>query len=83
MFITLTRDEAATKLRKANTAYGFVNDLSALGHHPALRRTPVQLPNGNTAHIVAPAVIKPGEPLDLGPVPAIGANSGAIRHEFG
>ena len=83
MFITLTRDEAATKLRKANTAYGFVNDLAALSHHPALRRTPVQLPNGNIAHIVAPAVIKSGEPLALGPVPAIGANSDAIRHEFG
>jgi itaconate CoA-transferase len=82
MFITLTRDEAATKLRKANTAYGFVNDLAALSHHPALRRTPVQLPNGNMAHIVAPAVIKSGESLALGPVPAIGANSDAIRGEF-
>ena len=83
MFATLTRDEAATKLRKANTAYGFVNDLAALSHHPALRRTPVLLPNGNTAHIVAPAVIKSGESLALGPVPAIGANSDAIRGEFG
>jgi crotonobetainyl-CoA:carnitine CoA-transferase CaiB-like acyl-CoA transferase len=83
MFATLTRDEAAAKLRKANTAYGFVNDLAALGHHPALRRTPVALPNGGTAQIVAPAVIKAGESLALGSVPGIGADSEAIRREFG
>jgi crotonobetainyl-CoA:carnitine CoA-transferase CaiB-like acyl-CoA transferase len=81
-FATLTRDEAAAKLRAANTAYGFVNDLAALGHHPALRRTPVALPTGGSAQIVAPAVIKSDEALELGAVPAIGANSAAIRKEF-
>ncbi|MGD0105659.1 MAG: CaiB/BaiF CoA-transferase family protein [Rhodopila sp.] len=81
-FATLTRDEAAAKLRASNTAYGFVNDLAALGRHPALRRTPVALPGGEVAHIVAPAVIRVGETLGLGAVPAIGANSAAIRAEF-
>jgi crotonobetainyl-CoA:carnitine CoA-transferase CaiB-like acyl-CoA transferase len=83
MFASLTRDEAAAKLRASNTAYGFVNDLAALSHHPALRRTPVTLPGGGVAEIVAPAVIRVGETLGLGSVPAIGANSGAIRAEFG
>jgi itaconate CoA-transferase len=81
-FAALTRDQAAAKLRAANTAYGFVNDLAALGHHPALRRTPVALPNGGVAQIVAPAVIRVGERLTLGPVPAIGQDSDAIRTEF-
>lgn len=81
-FAALTRDQAAAKLRKANTAYGFVNDLAALAHHPALRRTPVALPDGGTAEIIAPAVIKVGEALALGGVPAIGQNSEAIRAEF-
>lgn len=81
-FAALTRDQAAAKLRAANTAYGFVNDLAALGHHPALRRTPVALPNGAVAQIVAPAVIRVGESLALGPVPAIGQDSDAIRAEF-
>jgi crotonobetainyl-CoA:carnitine CoA-transferase CaiB-like acyl-CoA transferase len=81
-FATLTRDEAAAKLRTANTAYGFVNDLAALGHHPALRRTPVSLPNGGSVQIVAPAVIRSEETLELGPVPAIGVHSAAIRKEF-
>ena len=83
MFATLTREAAAAKLRAANTAYGFVNDLAALGRHPALRRTPVGLPGGGVAEIVAPAVIRVGETLALGAVPAVGADSAAIRAEFG
>ncbi|MEA2727657.1 MAG: hypothetical protein QOF70_2132 [Acetobacteraceae bacterium] len=82
-FAALTRDEAAAKLRASNTAYGFVNDLAALSHHPALRRTPVALPGGGVAQIVAPAVIRVGEPLDLGAVPAIGHDTAAIQAEFG
>nr|WP_294529544.1 CaiB/BaiF CoA-transferase family protein [uncultured Rhodopila sp.] len=83
MFAALTRDQAAAKLRRANTAYGFVNDLAALGHHPALRRTQVALPGGGLAEIIAPAVIRVGEVPSLGPVPAIGENGEAIRAEFG
>ena len=82
-FAALTRDEAAAKLRASNTAYGFVNDLAALSHHPALRRTKVALPGGGAAEIVAPAVIRVGESLALGAVPAIGQDSAAIRREFG
>jgi crotonobetainyl-CoA:carnitine CoA-transferase CaiB-like acyl-CoA transferase len=82
-FAALTRDEAAAKLRASNTAYGFVNDLAALSHHPALRRTKVALPGGGVAEIVAPAVIRTGETLALGGVPAVGQDSAAIRAEFG
>ncbi len=82
-FARLTRDEAAAKLRASNTAYGFVNDLAALSHHPALRRTPVAIPGGGVAEIIAPAVIRTGESLALGPVPGIGEQSAAIRAEFG
>jgi itaconate CoA-transferase len=82
-FAALTRDAAAAKLRTSNTAYGFVNDLAALRHHPALRRTQVTLPGGGVASIVAPAVIRVGEVPGLGSVPAIGQNNEAIRAEFG
>ena len=81
-FAALTRGAAAAKLRQANIAYGFVNDLTALGRHPALRRAPVALPGGGVAHIVAPAVVSVGEAPTLGAVPAIGENSAAIRQEF-
>jgi crotonobetainyl-CoA:carnitine CoA-transferase CaiB-like acyl-CoA transferase len=81
-FAALNRDDAAAKLRASNTAYGFVNDLAALRHHPALRRTKVALPNGGTADIIAPAVIRAGETLGLGAVPAVGQNTKTIKAEF-
>jgi crotonobetainyl-CoA:carnitine CoA-transferase CaiB-like acyl-CoA transferase len=91
-FAALTRDQAAAKLRAANTAYGFVNDLAALSRHPALRRAQVPLPGGGFASIVAPAVQHAGEstnpgaishdPISLGAIPAVGQNTAAIRREF-
>jgi len=80
-FMRLSRDAAATRLRAANVAYGFVNDVPALAQHPALRRTKVQTPGG-PAQIVAPPVIQDGQAPMLGPVPAIGEHSAMIRDEF-
>lgn len=80
-FATLTRDQAAAKLRAANTAFGFVNDVAAFSHHPALRRVTVETPGGPVA-IAAPPVLLSDGLRDLGPVPAIGAHSEAIRAEF-
>ncbi len=81
MFGTLTRDQAAEKLRAANTAYGFVNDVAAFARHPALRRITVQTPGGPVAIAAPPAITSDGI-RELGPVPAIGADSGKIRAEF-
>ena len=81
-FGRLSRDAAAIRLRAANVAYGFVNDIPALARHPALRRTTVPIPGG-TAHLVAPPVIVDGQAPTLGPVPAIGQHSAQIRREFG
>ncbi len=81
MFATLTRDQAAAKLRAANTAYGFVNDVAALADHPALRRVTVQTPGGAVS-IAAPPVLTSDGPRSLGPVPGIGDHSAAIRREF-
>ena len=81
MFHRLTRDQAAAKLRAANTAYGFVNGLAEFAAHPALRRVTVQTPSGPIAIAAPPAITSDG-PRALGPVPAIGADSAAIRAEF-
>ena len=80
-FAALTRDQAAAKLRAANTAYGFVNDVAAFSHHPALRRVTVDTPGGPVA-IAAPPVILSDGGRTLGPVPAIGSHSDRIRAEF-
>lgn len=81
-FATLTRAEAATRLRAANTAYGFVNGVAEFAAHPALRRITVDTPNGPVAIAAPPALTTDGN-RPLGPVPAIGAHSAALRAEFG
>jgi crotonobetainyl-CoA:carnitine CoA-transferase CaiB-like acyl-CoA transferase len=80
-FARMTRDEAARKLRAANTAFGFVNDVAGLARHPALRRTPVVTPAG-VVRLAAPPVIATDGEAALGPVPALGEHSAAIRAEF-
>lgn len=82
VFATLTRDVAAARLRAANTAFGFVNDVAAFSHHPSLRRAVVATPNGPVS-IAAPPVQTSDGTRALGPVPAIGEQSAAIREEFG
>ena len=81
VFATLTRDEAAARLRVANTAYGFVNGVAEFARHPALRRQVVETPNGPIA-IAAPPQIFSDAPRVLGRVPAIGEQSDIIRAEF-
>jgi len=81
IFAGLTREECAAKLRRANTAYGFVNDCEGLRTHPALRRVTVETPEGPIAIGAPPAKFSDG-PRALGAVPAIGQHSAAIRAEF-
>jgi crotonobetainyl-CoA:carnitine CoA-transferase CaiB-like acyl-CoA transferase len=80
-FAKLTRDAAAARLRAANTAYGFVNGMLEFARHPALRRAEVATPNGPVALAAPPVRWTDGERF-LGPVPAVGENSEAIRREF-
>ena len=82
MFARLTRAAAAAKLRAENTAYGFVNGVAEFARHPALRRVTVQTPAGPVAIAAPPIVCRDGE-RSLGPVPAVGEHSAAIRVEFG
>ncbi len=81
-FARLTRDAAAARLRAANTAYGFVNGMADFAAHPALRRVEVATPNGPVA-LAAPPVRWSDGARALGPVPAVGEHSAAIRREFG
>jgi crotonobetainyl-CoA:carnitine CoA-transferase CaiB-like acyl-CoA transferase len=80
-FARLTREAAAAKLRAANTAYGFVNTMSDFAAHPALRRVEVATPNGPVSLAAPPVRWTDGE-RSLGPVPAVGQHSQAIRREF-
>ncbi len=80
-FRTLTRDECAARLRAANTAFGFVNDVAGLSDHPALRRVTLDTPGGPVA-VAAPAPRFSDGERQLGPVPALGEHTARIRAEF-
>ena len=81
IFGDLARDALADRLRRAQIAYGFVNDLADLAGHPALRRVDVDTPAG-PASIVAPPVIRDRAAARLGAVPAIGEHDALIRRDF-
>jgi itaconate CoA-transferase len=80
-FARLSRAQAAERLRAANTAFGFVNDVAAFSRHPALRRAAVETPHGSVS-LAAPPVQFSDGPRVLGPVPDLGEHSARIRAEF-
>jgi crotonobetainyl-CoA:carnitine CoA-transferase CaiB-like acyl-CoA transferase len=80
-FAVLSREQAAAALHAANIAFGFVRDLAGLAAHPALRRSAVVTPQG-VANLVAPPAISTQAASGLGAVPALGADSDAIRSEW-
>jgi crotonobetainyl-CoA:carnitine CoA-transferase CaiB-like acyl-CoA transferase len=80
-FRAMPREGAARRLTAARTAFGFVNEVADLVHHPALRRAEVATSAG-PASIVAPPALVDGTARQLGPVPEIGEHSAAIRAEF-
>jgi crotonobetainyl-CoA:carnitine CoA-transferase CaiB-like acyl-CoA transferase len=83
VFSRCTRAQVLEELRRAKTAFGFVNDMHGLAQHPALRRTRVATAAG-PLDLVAPAARFCDESgRTLGAVPAIGEHSAAIREEFG
>lgn len=75
-------DVIAARLDAAGTAWSRVNDLDGLARHPALRRLPVDLPDGESVNLIAPPAIFDGRSNALRPVPALGSHSEAIRAEF-
>lgn len=80
-FAALDREACAARLRAASVAYGFVNDVAGLAVHPALRRTAVATPGGPVALPAPPARFSDGD-RPLGPVPALGQHTVAVRAEF-
>jgi crotonobetainyl-CoA:carnitine CoA-transferase CaiB-like acyl-CoA transferase len=70
------------RLEAARIAYGRVSTLEDLERHPQNRTVTVETPSG-PVRILAPGMVFDEESPDLGPVPAIGAHTAAIRAEFG
>jgi len=87
-FLALTRDEVIQRLRKANTAYGEVNDMARFAEHFALNTTEIEISNRDyNANPVLVRCINPAAKFDglsrkMGKVPALGEHSNDIRREF-
>ena len=80
-FAVLDQAQAAELLRRADIAYGRLNDIAGLAGHPQLRRSSVDTPSGE-AHLVAAAAIRVGETGRRPSVPSLGQHSARIREEF-
>jgi len=80
-FQRMDRDALIRRLRESKIAFGEVNDVEELSAHPALERVEVSTPGGVVSMAAPPARID-GKQHALGPVPALGEHSKAIRAEF-
>lgn len=80
-FMAHSAETICARLNAAGTAWGRVNDLDGLAAHPALRRVPCALPDGEV-RLIAPPALFDGASNPPGPVPAVGAQTDAIRAEF-
>jgi itaconate CoA-transferase len=79
----MTHAVVASKLKKAEIAYGTLNDLQGLSTHSELRRAKISNPDIEI-RIPAPPAICDKKPLEmLGRVPELNQHGEAIRAEFG
>lgn len=82
-FAQISSDEAMVQLEAAGLAYGRLNQVEDVSSHQHLRRVPVSTPAGDVL-VIAPGAIFDGERVPVfRPVPARGAQSEALRAEFG
>ena len=81
VFAARSRAACVAALGAANTAYGFINGVDGLAAHPALRRVTVATECG-PVRLAAPAARFSDGERALGPVPALGQHTDAVRAEF-
>jgi crotonobetainyl-CoA:carnitine CoA-transferase CaiB-like acyl-CoA transferase len=82
VFSATPRKKIIERMEKARIAYGHVSTLEDLKEHPQNRTVAVETPAG-PIRILAPGMIFDGELPALGPVPAVGEHTEAVRAEFG
>lgn len=80
-FSSLTREEVVGRLARAKVAYAALNTVADLSVHPQLRRATIETPNGPVS-VVATPIRRTPNPHKTGAMPALGADSMAIRKEF-
>ena len=81
-FARLPRAALIERLDAAGIAFGAINSVLDLAAHPHLRRMTVDSAGGPIAIPVPPVRRLGQEPLQPGPIPAIGEQTDRIRREF-
>jgi crotonobetainyl-CoA:carnitine CoA-transferase CaiB-like acyl-CoA transferase len=81
-FAKYPRAELVARLKKGRIAFGELNDVARFSKHPQLRRVEIDTPGGKVAIPAPPPVVDGVRAPSLGPVPAVGQHSAAIRAEF-
>jgi formyl-CoA transferase len=80
-FAVLDSSELIERLDAAEIAFAFVNEITDLLGHSQLHTVPVETPKG-IVDVPAPASSWADGDRTYGPVPALGANTDAVRQEF-
>jgi itaconate CoA-transferase len=81
-FSRRARNDVADSLKRAEMAFGLINDIDGLIAHPQLKTITYATPEGEVT-VIAPAVAVVGEQPTYRAVPAIGADTASLRAEFG
>ena len=82
IFQGLSKNAVVGRLRSAGIAFASLNGVKELSSHPQLRRVEVQTPTGPVALPAPPARWRGEDQRNLGPSPALGQHTQAIRKEF-
>jgi itaconate CoA-transferase len=80
-FISRARAEVSSSLRRADMAFGLINDIDGLIAHPQLKTITYATPDGEVT-VIAPAAAIVGAEPRYRPVPSTGQHSAALRAEF-
>ncbi len=81
-FGKMTHTDAVAKLKKAEIAYGTLNDMRGFSTHPVLRRVEISNPEGSIRFPAPPAIFNNKLTETLGNVPELNQHGEAIRAEF-
>ena len=82
IFRGLPKAAVVGRLRSAKIAFASLNGVKDLSNHPQLRRMEIATPTGPVALPAPPPVWRDEETPSLGPSPALGEHTQAIREEF-
>ena len=82
IFNGLSKNAVIGRLRSAGIAFASLNGVKELSNHPQLRRVEIDTPTGPVALPAPPARWRGEDRRNLGPSPALGQHTQAIRKEF-